>query len=330
MTKKTKAPGIIVLEYLDKYRSVSSYRLAKMIHAAHPLEFKTSEDARGAIRYYRGARGEKAMNEMDKSLYKPRLISVPATEEEDIEPFLLGPKDYPMIVGGDAHIPYHSQDALELFIERGLDINANTWILDGDWLDMYQVSRWEKDPRRRGVKEEFSMFSEIMAVIRKASPKSRIIYKMGNHEERYEAYVQRVAPALWGLENMRFEAAPELQLKENRVEIVRDKRMIKIDHLHVIHGHEYVFSISNPVNPARGLYLRAKKTAICAHFHQTSEHTETAIDGSTVKDWTLGCLCGLRPAYMPYNKWNHGFAELYQDDGYFRVQNRSIISGRLL
>jgi hypothetical protein len=88
--------------------------------------------------------------------------------------------------------------------------------------------------------------------------------------------------------------------------------------------------MTNPVNPARGLYMRAKKTAFCDHYHQSSEHTESSINNDIVTCWSGGCLCGLHPDYLPLNKWNHGFAEIYNDDDYFTINNRKIINYKLV
>jgi hypothetical protein len=88
--------------------------------------------------------------------------------------------------------------------------------------------------------------------------------------------------------------------------------------------------MTNPVNPARGLYMRAHKTSLCNHYHQSSEHTEGSINNDIVTCWSGGCLCDLHPEYLPLNKWNLGFTEIYNDDGYFTVNNRKIINYKLV
>jgi len=37
-------------------------------------------------------------------------------------------------------------------------------------------------------------------------------------------------------------------------------------------------------------------------------HTEMTIERKQISSWSIGCLCGLAPQFMPVNKWNHGFA----------------------
>ncbi len=159
-------------------------------------------------------------------------------------------------------------------------------------------------------------------------PKARIINKLGNHDERYELYLARNAPELVGLDA--FELAVVLKLDSLGVELIGDKRPIRIGELNIIHGHEYSFPISNPVNPARGLFLRGKVYALCSHFHQKSEHSENNLEGKTITTWSTGCLCDLNPAYRPINNWSHGFAiaEVFSN-GKFQLHNHKISHGKI-
>lgn len=322
-----KTSGIVVQDYLRLYPSMSSRRLAELICKEVPAHFKDPEATRRVIRYYRGAAGDVDRVGISPADYMPRVL-IPMADEEDFSPYILPDTAYPIIAGGDAHVPYHDQDALEIFIERAVKICARTVLLAGDWLDCYQISRYLKDPRKRSIKGEIDTFKTILDTIAQALPDAKIIFKVGNHEERYDAYLMANAPALFDLDYIHLDKI--LELKERGIEYVTNKRIIKAGHLHIIHGHEYIYSISNPVNPARGLYNRAKKSALCFHHHQTSEHTEPAINGDIVTTWSGGCLCGLRPQYMPLNKWNHGFTEIYNSDGFFTVSNRRIINYRIV
>lgn len=320
------ASGEIVKEYLRKYPTHPSNAIAKIITAEVPGLFSSSEKARCVIRYYRGSHGSKSRKGREFEQFR---INVPEPEVEEYKPFILGAQDFPIIAGGDAHVPYHDQDALEIFIEQAVRIRAKTVLLCGDWADFYQVSRFNKDPRRLPISEEIRILREIISMIRQALPAARIIYKIGNHEERLQHYIWSNATALTGLEEV--ELPSLLRAKENRIEFVDHRRVIKALELYIIHGHEYTFAISNPVNPARGLYLRAKKSALCFHFHQSSDHTETAINDDVVTTWSGGCLCGIHPEYMPLNKWNLGFAEIgLEGDGLWQVRNRRIINYRLI
>jgi predicted phosphodiesterase len=319
--------GDITKEYLKKYPSAGSFNIAKIMVDENKTIFESIEHARHLVRYYRGANGVKDRLKMNEKSYMARIDIAPA-DETDFTPYKLSENDFPIIVGADVHIPYYDQDAIEIFIERIDEMKPKTIILAGDWIDFYSISRYQHDPRKRTVKSELELFNDILDAIQKVSSKAKIIFKYGNHEERYDNYLMQKAPELFAIDSIQLENI--LNLKSRSIDIVKDKRVIKISHLNLIHGHEYVFSISNPVNPARGLFNRAKKTSMCFHFHQTSEHTEPTISGEIITCWSVGCLCNLHPEYMPLNKWNHGFAEIYNEDGFFNVKNRKIINYKLL
>jgi len=101
-------------------------------------------------------------------------------------------------------------------------------------------------------------------------------------------------------------------------------------HLNILHGHEFGRAISSPVNAARGLFLRANATALIGHFHHTSEHITKDMNGKMIGCFSTGCLCDLRPQYARYNKWNHGFAIVRQEEeNYFHVNNVKIHNGKV-
>jgi hypothetical protein len=317
--------GDIVKEYIKKYPSIASKRLAKTIITDIPT-LGSMETIRGRIRYYRGANGEKARKDILKENYIPRF-EIPEPEPENYESYIFTGQ-YPIIIFADTHVPYHDLDSLDICLERAYTIKAKTIIINGDFFDCYMMSKFCKDPRNRSMKDELEIGKSIFATIRKNFPDITIIFKYGNHEERFDDYIKVNAPNIFGLESTHL--INQLDIDKYKIDVVDNKRIIKVQHLHVLHGHEYGNSMTNPVNPARGLYLRAKKTALCNHYHQSSEHTESAINGDIVTDWSGGCLCGLHPYYLPNNKWNHGFTEIYNDDEYFTVHNRKIINYKLV
>lgn len=330
--------GEIVLEYLRKYPSCSSKELARLIKFEIPLYEGDEENIRAMIRYYRGANGDSNRKKLSIDKYCPKII-IPDSSEFDYSPILIKDDEYPILVGADAHFPYHSQDSIEAFFDYGEYIKPKTIVLLGDWLDMYSISKFIKDPRCVDVKGEISMLKEVLKQVRKTFPKARIIYKFGNHEERWDNFVMTHAPEIFKMDCTHLSEILKMDNPSDKtevgfnkldIEIVEDKKLIKAKHLYIIHGHEYTFSIQNPVNPARGLYLRAKKSALCAHFHQSSEHSEQSISGEMTTAWSIGCLCNLKARYSPLNKWNNGFAKIDLEDEHFKVENKRIINGRIL
>lgn len=326
MAGKAADTGIICLEYLKFYPSLPTRRIAAMINADLGPSYEI-ERVRKTLRYYRGASGDKARADIRPENFCPR-IETPPTEAKTLEPYNLAVADFPILIGADAHFPYHDEDCIDIFFDRAAKIGAKTIILLGDWMDMYQASSFVKDPRARRIPEEIEQMRDFLAGVRRAFPNTRIVYKIGNHEDRLETYVKINAPALYGLPDVHL--ASLLKLSNVGIECVPSRQLIRAGKPYILHGHELGHSVFSPVNPARGLYLKAKKSAICGHYHQTSEHAEKNLEDKVESCWTVGCLCDMKPEYMPVNKWNHGLAELYHEDGMYAVKNRKIINYRLV
>jgi len=303
---------------VEKFPNSSKKTIASYLYKHNPIQFKDEEDARKFVRGVTGSLG-KARNDQYTATHKDVYKGLPKGEKNDFSPFVLQPGSYGVIC--DPHVPYHDLHSLPLALERFIMRKIKAIILDGDIIDCYQLSRWDRDPRKRKFSEEVKM---IQSFIRELKPDFRIIYKMGNHEERYEKFLIQKAPELFDMEILAFENIIGLP-----IEYVKNKRIIKAGKLNITHGHEFGESVFSPVNPARGLYLRAKASVLAGHYHQTSEHTEADMNGKVTGAFSVGCLCDLNPHYRPLNKWNHGFAVVEHDGEDFEVSNYKIINGKV-
>jgi len=233
------------------------------------------------------------------------------------------------LILSDLHIPYHDRRAIEIAVEAATKRRIDGVLLNGDVLDSHEISEHDKDPRALRYVEEVRIALQFLRWLRKKFPRARIIYKEGNHEERLSRYVLKNAPAIFGLEGL---SVPDLlHCEELRIDWVGDRRVIRLGRLNVIHGHEYRGGISTPVNPARGLYLKARSVVLCGHWHRTSEHHERDIRGRSEAAWSVGCLCQLAPRYCPLNNWNMGFAFIHLGkDGQFEIENKRILNEKVV
>jgi predicted phosphodiesterase len=331
----------IVCAALKKYPNVPSMTLARGLYARFPQEFPTVNAARQSIRYRRGQNGKRMRErrKVKKELFKPEgstspfeSLPVGLKEYDDWTPYNVE-GNYVLVIA-DTHVPYHDKAALEIALEQGYKKGVDTILMLGDWFDFYSVSNWIKDPRRRNFAAEIQTSYEMLATIRDVFGDSmRIVAKVGNHEERLERYMKVKAPELLDVEVLKidtlFNRGGRHDNTDLGITVVGDKRIVKIGNLNCIHGHEFGQTMFSPVNPARGLYLRGKETALCAHYHQTSEHSETTMTGDATVCWSVGCLSDMHPDYRPINKWNHGFALVRRDGNDFYVKNRKIIDGKV-
>lgn len=233
-------------------------------------------------------------------------------------------------VFSDLHLPFHDKRVVELAIDEAVGQGVEGVLLNGDVLDAHQLSKFDRRPDDVRFVEEIRQGRQFLAYLRqRLGPKPRIVYKLGNHDERLLLYLCRKAPELFGLDVL--ELSYLLRFAEYGIEEVADRRVVLLGRLHAVHGHEYQPSISVPVNPARGLFLRAKGNALCGHWHQTSEHHEPTISGKPQGCWSTGCCCQLSPPYSPLSRWNHGWATVTVGrGGQFSVQNRRVIGGEIV
>lgn len=323
MTKKS-----ISIQYRQKFGfEMPTLKLARIMYKENNELFKDVEDARISLRRLEGKadKGTKPIVLIPNRPYNPWKL--PASDETVYSPFELHSKR--VLVLSDIHIPYHSIEALTAAFNFAKKENPDTILLNGDTIDFFQLSRFVKDPKARSFAFELNAFRQFFEALDKAFPKAKKIFKLGNHEERYNHYLYMKAGELDGVEEFKLEEI--IKARAEGIEVVGEKRIIKAGDLNIIHGHEFGGSVFSPVNIARGLFLKAKVSAMQGHNHQTSEHTESDMNQRITTTWSLGCLCELHPAYLPINKWNHGFAMVdIGTDGTFEVRNKRIHKGSIL
>lgn len=257
-----------------------------------------------------------------------RAPQLPEPLDRSLRPYVL-PEAGWWLVLCDIHLPFHDRVTVELAVAAARKRGVVGVQLNGDTLDMHELSRFDKSPDDPRYRDEVDMGVQLLAWLRHRLPKAVIVWKDGNHEERLRSYLCGKAPALHGLRGM--DIPGQLEFDRFGVQYVSDRRVVQAGKLNIVHGHEYPGGATSPVNPARGLFLKAKGNALCGHHHQPSEHHEPTITGKPQGAWSVGCACGLTPYYSPLNKWALGFALVHFDAaGDFEVENRRVIGGRVV
>lgn len=330
----------LVRQYLEKYPGSPKQAIARALLKENPGVFKDLDAARKSIRYATGSNGAFARKRLLKAQPHAQVDLRDTTsfarlprgmkDIDNFKPFRL--EEGETLVINDVHIPWYDRRALEAAIEYGRRFKIKTVLLNGDIADCYAQSRWETNPQKRDAAKEMKLLGMFFTWVREVFPNAEIVWKYGNHEERHENYLMVRAPELLALPMMDLHELVKMANKKDwGIRVVKDMRPIRAGNLYILHGHEYKFAIQNPVNPARGLYLRSKKSTMCGHFHQESAHTESDISEDITTCWSVACLCDLHPRYMPLNKWCHGVARVtHASSGAFTVENKRIFNGELL
>ena len=90
-----------------------------------------------------------------------------------------------ILVASDIHDIECDRFALAVFIATCKRMQPDIIIFNGDIFDLYEFSRWNKDPRHYNIKERFAFVDEhIFGACRAVCPDAQIDFLLGNHEMR--------------------------------------------------------------------------------------------------------------------------------------------------
>lgn len=320
----------VLREYRDKFgMDMPTKKLARIIYKENPLLYNTEETIRKQLMKIEG-KGSSRVKITHKKPNRPtNPYNLPKSYQKERKPFILPVACNNILFIADIHAPYHDVNALTIVINYGKKHKINTVFINGDLLDFYLLSRFEKDPRKRSVKEEFDAAKEILRILRREFPKAQIYWLAGNHDQRYSKWLMTKVYEIF--DDQYYQMPERLRLNEEKINFIEEDVLVKMGKLNVTHGHLLFKGVFTPVNPSRGAFLKAKKSIIVSHLHRSSHHPEIDIDGNVISCWSTGCLCELRPDYNPLvSNSQHGFAHITTEkNGDYHVRNYQIINGKI-
>lgn len=101
-----------------------------------------------------------------------------------------------IICGSDFHDklcdPFHRA----IFVDTVRRVKPNKIVLNGDILDLYEFSKYTKDPRKIDIMSAINWAHEFLRDLREASPDSEIHWVEGNHENRLIKLLAEATPNL--------------------------------------------------------------------------------------------------------------------------------------
>jgi predicted phosphodiesterase len=321
----------IVDDLCKQFPNAAARTLARKLAVDHPKLF-TVEQARTSIRHRFGLNGEKSRKHvLHRSTARPprkagELPPLPESYARSWEPFVLAARR--VLVLSDLHYPFHDPVAIECALQFGDGYKPDAVLVNGDLIDFDRISRFDYDSHGPSTDESIGMVRSFWQHIKARFPRARRIWKFGNHDERMELYIMRNAPE--ATNEQRIAWRDKAGVTESGVTVVSDKRPVMLGKLRVLHGHEKGKGVFNPVNQARGAFLRLIASVLEGHGHRTSEHTERTADGDIISCRSTGCLCGLWPDYARINKWDQSFATVdVAKDGNYVCRVHRIIDGKV-
>jgi len=321
----------IVRQYRAKHPNMPSHKLARIVYNDHKLLYKDTEDVRAIIRYIEGKRGKslaksaKGMNSDFFTDARPvNPYNLPKSDEDKYEPVVIsGFKRIGIL--SDVHIPYHNLEALETAFDGLRDVIGpeDAILLNGDIIDCHRLSRWAKDPKKRDFKAEVDMLKQFFESLAKTFG-CRIIYKLGNHEDRYQRFLYEKASEIAGIED--FEFSNIIRAREHNIQMVEASRFMQFGGIIGIHGHEFMGSGSGDLI-ARSLYQKGTVNAFQGHNHRTDNYIRrNPFTGEVTATYSIGCMSELHPAYNVLQKhpWNYGYAWMELDGDKFIFHNKHL------
>jgi len=311
----------------SKFPDVASRTLAKRL-VRESNGAITVEQARKRIMRLFGVNGKQHRKRRAKDCFRePRKageVTLPPSSAQPWTPYRMSVTGRVGILS-DVHVPYHSEIAVNAAVAYLKEQEPAALLLNGDIADFYAISRYMKDPTQRDFKGELEAVRQFVAWIRQEFPAIPIVYKLGNHEERWQHWLWQHAAEI--SDDPRMSLCAWLEFEKHGITMVDDQRPIMLGKLPVLHGHELPKGMAAPVNVARGAFLRTLSTVLVGHSHRTSNHAESDMWHHETGCWSTGCLCDMRPDYARINRWNWGFAMVtVHDKSTFDVQNFRIMN----
>lgn len=324
--------GEIVKQYLTRFPKIGARTLALKIYNENSAAFTSAEYVRTVIRYYLGQHGSSSRQRLVTTKFvRPARDSssygVPESDATIWAPVHIPERLNNGLAFSDMHFPYHDVRAVNAMIDHAVNKKINFILINGDGLDCYQGSKFNKDPRNRSISDEIWGWIEFLNVLKDTFSNPLIYWRLGNHEERLENYLRVKAPEL--LDFTEFKLGEILKIRGMQGVEVIERQIVYTGRLPWLHGHELPGGAASPVSPARGLALKTLTSSVVSHHHKTSAQTETDLNGKLMSWYSLGCLCDLHPEYALINKWNHGFAYIQTEGLEFDFSNMKIYQGKV-
>lgn len=225
------------------------------------------------------------------------------------------------VVLSDIHFPYQDNKALNAALGFMEYNEVDEIILNGDILDFYDVSSFDKDPERiNSLQQELYLADKFFKKLRALKPNAKIIFIKGNHEYRLERYLKK-HPELYSLEALKL---PNL-LGLSKYDIGYIDKHYKLGSLKITHGSivrkfsSYSAHAELDKNDCSGISGHVHRLGVC--YRQTPTRYLAWFES--------GCLCDINPEYVDSPDWHQGFLYGSIEKDSFAVDIIPIVKGKI-
>ena len=220
------------------------------------------------------------------------------------------------VVFSDIHAPFHDRNAIALAAKIAAWWKPDIAIYNGDDVDFYQLSRFDKNPNRTArIQDEIDAWHiECVAPINAALGKARKIKVSGNHEDRLRRKLW-ANPDLFGVRSL--ELPDLMQLHKYGIEYA-ELRVRFGNVLEVTHGTR----VSKWAGYTARLEQEQRRygiSTITGHVHRAGRFQTRIGNGYSVGQ-EAPCLCTLDPEYMTDPDWTQGVTLFIVSDGAVQIE----------
>jgi predicted phosphodiesterase len=235
--------------------------------------------------------------------------------------------DHLKLIGvlSDIHVPFHSVEAVVCAIKELKERGIDCLYLNGDTFDFYSISRHEKEKDLRDFPKEIDMCRNFLQTLRGIFPTIPIYFKAGNHENRYQRYLNEQAEEFAQLHEMQFDKFFRMDVLD--IKFVPDWQGMEMGDLLVCHGHEIM---AGGMNPSQSTFNKTFCNTLIGHVHRTTNTIKKTGFKQYIHTYSTGCLTQLSPKYYPFAQHNNGFAVVTIKDGKSKVENIMIKDGKIV
>lgn len=218
--------------------------------------------------------------------------------------------DLKWLIGSDFHIPFNSKRGTDLFFAIRDWFEPDVIDIAGDLDDACPVSRFSDgtpDEVIDNVATYAPLVQDFFKDLRDGSPEAEIWYHTGNHENRYDDYTAKKAPAYAGL------ITPEVLWKTDtygiQLSYYNNPPIHRFGDVYIHHGP---YALKNSGESVRKVLDDYQVSCIVGHSHRQSYVAKSySLPGVELRGWELGHFTDINSSGMAYDRkhdWQMGGA----------------------
>lgn len=236
-------------------------------------------------------------------------------------------------VGGDIHIPFHSQKALLLWLQFIKDVQPDKIVILGDVVDFPGISRFDKTLTDEADMVSACLFTrKFFALVRSLCPEAEIIFTEGNHENRWDrCWAQDENRAMGGVASVFMTLSSIFGLAEFNIKHYAHRDCYVYKNFLFTH-EERLFSGNDAGGmSARKTFQSWKCSGIIGHSHRGGifpQHNRIG-DFEVAENF---CLCKLNPPWIKNPDWmnGHSLVQFSRTSDRFFITQMPIVHGKFV